>query len=440
VTTTILAFLFVLGVLIFVHELGHYMMAKRLGVRVLTFSLGFGPKILKFRRGDTEYCISAIPLGGYVKMAGENPDDPRSGNPDEFLSKTKWERFQILIMGPAMNVALAVIVMAIVLMQGAEVPAYEDQPPVIGAVLPGSPAEKGGLQRGDRILTVAGDEVDTWDELFMAIGTRADRDVAVTLLRNGNTQAVTVRPNPRTRFEVGDIGVLPDVNPNIRSVNPGEPADRAGLKAGDVVIAVNGERVIIQRQLAEAISRNAGHEIDLLIRRDGREQHVKVTPENRGGKGVIGIFISEATKSFKPGVLEAIGLSVTRNIEFGGLIFKTLGGLFVGETSPRQLMGPVAIAQLSGESAAAGWIALFTLMASISLNLGLLNLLPIPVLDGGHIFIMALEGIARRDFSMAVKEKMFLAGFVLLMMLMVTVIYNDLTRISWIERLMPWRN
>jgi regulator of sigma E protease len=274
----------------------------------------------------------------------------------------------------------------------------------------------------------------------MAIGTRANRDVPVTLLRDGNTRAVTVRPTPQTRFEVGDIGVLPDVSPSIGRVNPGEPAEKAGLKVGDVVIAVNGERVIIGRQLSEAISRNAGHPIELTIQRDGQERRVMVTPEKQGDRGLIGITIKEATKSFQPTPLEAIGLSVTRNIEFGKLIFKTLGGLFIGETSPRQLMGPVAIAQLSGEAAAANWIALFTLMASISLNLGLLNLLPIPVLDGGHIFIMALEGIARRDFSMAVKEKMFLAGFVLLMMLMVTVIYNDLTRISWIERLMPWRN
>jgi regulator of sigma E protease len=438
--TTILAFLFVLGVLIFVHELGHYMMAKRLGVKVLTFSLGFGPKILKFRRGDTEYCVSAIPLGGYVKMAGENPDDPRSGSSEEFLSKTKWERFQILIMGPAMNIALAVIVMALVLMQGADIPAYQDQPPVVGAVLPGSPAEQVGIQRGDRIVTVAGEEVATWDSFFMGIGTRANRDVPLTFVRDGNTRSVTVRPAPQTRFEVGDIGVLPDVNPSIERVNPGEPAEKAGLRAGDVVIAVNGERVIIGRQLSEAISRNAGHPIELTIQRDGQEQRVSVTPEKHGDRGLIGITIKEATKSFQPSPLEAIGLSVSRNIEFGKLIFKTLGGLFIGETSPRQLMGPVAIAQLSGEAAAANWIALFTLMASISLNLGLLNLLPIPVLDGGHIFIMALEGIARRDFSMAVKEKMFLAGFVLLMMLMVTVIYNDLTRISWIERLMPWRN
>ena len=437
---TIFAFLFVLGVLVFVHELGHFLAARRLGVRVLTFSLGFGPKLLKVRRGDTEYCISVIPLGGYVKMAGENPDDPRTGRPDEFLSKTKWERFQILIMGPAMNIILAVVVMAIVLAQGAEVPIYQDQPPIVGAVSPGSPAERAGIQRGDRILTVAGDQVDTWDDLFLAVGTRPDRDVVLTVMRDGQTRPVSVRTVSETRFEIGNIGVLPDINPIVASVIAGEPAERAGLKAGDVVIAVNGERMVTRTQFIEAISRNGGKEIDLTIERDEQQLHIAATPEQRGDRGMLGLYVSEPTRSFKPGPLEAFQLSVQRNIEFGGLIFKTLGGLFVGETSPRQLMGPVAIAQLSGESAQAGWIALFTLMASISLNLGLLNLLPIPVLDGGHILIMALEGVARRDFSMAVKEKMLLAGFVLLMMLMVTVIYNDLTRISWIERLMLWRN
>ena len=437
---TIVAFLFVLGVLVFVHELGHFMAARRLGVRVLTFSLGFGPKLLKIRRGETEYCVSAIRWGGYVKMAVENPDDPRTGRPDEFLSRTKWERFQILIMGPLMNVALAVIVMAVGLAQGAEVPIYQDQPPVVGAVTPGSPAERAGIQRGDRILSVAGDGVDTWDDLFLAVGTRANRDVPVTLLRDGQSRTVTVHPEPETRFEIGNIGVLPDINPIVASVIAGEPAERAGLKARDIVLAVNGDRMVTRTQLIDAISRNGGREIELTIQRGTERLTLRATPEQRGDRGMLGLYVSEPTRSFKPGPLEAIQLSVQRNIEFSGLIFKTLGGLFVGETSPRQLMGPVAIAQLSGESAQAGWIALFTLMASISLNLGLLNLLPIPVLDGGHILIMALEGVARRDFSMAVKEKMLLAGFVLLMMLMVTVIYNDLPRISWIERLMPWRN
>jgi regulator of sigma E protease len=438
--TTLLAFLFVLGVLVFVHELGHFLAARRLGIRVLTFSLGFGPKLIKFRRGDTEYCVSAIPLGGYVKMSGENPDDQRTGNPDEFLSRTKWERFQVLIMGPVMNLLLAVVVMAIVLAQGAEVPAYRDEPPVIGATTPGSPAEQAGIQPGDRVLTVAGREVDTWEQFDMGISTRADRDVAMTLLRNGETLALTVRPVPQNRYETGSIGALPNVSPNVRGLVPGDPAERAGIKPGDEVISVNGHRVVYAEHLSDAIARNAGRPTDLEIRRDGKVQHITVIPEKRGERGWIGITIGQATKSFQPGPLEAIRLSVERNIELSGFIFRTLGGLFVGETSPRQLMGPVAIAQLSGESAQAGWVALLTLMATISLNLGLLNLLPVPVLDGGHILIMALEGIARRDFSIRVKEKMLLAGFVVLMMLMVTVIYNDLTRIGWIEQLMPWRN
>ena len=437
---TIAAFLFVLGVLVFVHELGHFMAARRLGVRVLTFSLGFGPKLLKFRRGDTEYCISAIPLGGYVKMAGENLDDSRTGASDEFLSRSKWERFQILIMGPAMNILLAIIVMAVVLAQGAEVPVYEDQPPVVGAVTAGSPAERAGIQRGDRILSVAGEGVETWGDLFLAVGTRANRDVSVAYMRDGQPRSVSLRPDSQTRFELGSIGVLPDINPIVSSVIAGEPAAAAGIKDGDVVLAVNGERMATREQLIDVISRSAGREIELTIQRGTEQVQIRATPAQRGDRGMLGVYVTEPTRRFDPSALEAIQLSIERNIEFSGLIFRTLGGLFVGETSPRQLMGPVAIAQLSGESAEAGWIALFTLMASISLNLGLLNLLPIPILDGGHILIMAVEGIARRDLSTAVKEKMLLAGFVLLMVLMVTVIYNDLTRISWIERLMPWRN
>src|SRR5207253_249148 len=253
------------------------------------------------------------------------------------------------------------------------------------------------------------------------------------------TRSVTPESTPHSRFDIGDIGVLPDVHPHVPSVVPGDPAEQAGVKPGDVVVAVDGEPITFSSQLRDAIAKRPNQRLTLKILRGGVPQTIHVMSTKHGEIGWIGIGILDATKSVKPGPLEAISMSVRKNVQFAGLIFQTVWGLITRETSPKQLMGPVAIAQLSGESAQLGWVALLSLMASISLNLGLLNLLPIPVLDGGHIFIMALEGVARRDFSVKMKEKMLLAGFVVLMMLMVTVIYNDLTRISWIERLMPWR-
>jgi regulator of sigma E protease len=199
--TTLLAFAFVLGVLVFVHELGHFLAAKRVGIRVLKFQLGFNPTVLSFKRGDTEYGIGALPLGGYVKMAGDTPEDvERDANgqvvrrSDEFLSKTKWERFQVLIMGPTMNILLALVLSAIVLYQGAEVPAYEDQPPIVGAVVPNSPAAKADIRPGDRIMSVADHRVDTWEQFFVTVGSRPNREMTLELLRNGQTLTRSVTP------------------------------------------------------------------------------------------------------------------------------------------------------------------------------------------------------------------------------------------------------
>jgi regulator of sigma E protease len=431
----------VLGVLVFVHELGHFLAAKRVGIKVLKFQLGFNPTIARYRRGDTEYSIGALPLGGYVKMAGETADEARTGRPDEFLSKTKWQRFQVLIMGPAMNLLLAVLLLAVVLYRGAEVGVFEDQPVVVGIVQPDSPAERAGIRPGDLIVTVADRAVDSWQDFYVGVGTRANREVAVGYRRNGREHTVRLTPVPvsDTRFEVGDIGVMPNVHPRLRSVSPGEAGERDGLRGGDIILAVNDKPVAFQSQLREAIADHPEKPMTVTIRRDGAEQTLTVTPGRRGQTGYLGVMPADETKTLKPGPIEALGMSLRRNADMSVMIFRTIWDLIRGETSPKQLMGPVAIAQLSGESAQLGWVSLLTLMASISLNLGLLNLLPIPVLDGGHITIMALEGVARRDFSMRVKEKMLLAGFVVLMMLMVTALYNDLTRISWFERLMPWR-
>jgi regulator of sigma E protease len=428
-------------VLIFVHELGHFLMARRIGVRVLTFSLGFGPKLINIKRGDTEYCISAIPLGGYVKMAGENPEESRTGAPDEFLSKSKWQRFQVLIMGPTMNILLALVLTALVVYQGVEKGVYEDQPPVVGAVAESSPAARADVRPGDRIEAVNDHTVNTWEQLYIAIGSRPNREVDLRLQRDGHP--VTLKVTPTTsgqgRFEFGDIGVFPNVHPHLASVTPGDPGDRGGLKDGDVILAVDGKPMTFHYQMRELIASHAEKPMSVTVLRGGVQQTLTVTPDRHGTVGWLGVRPVDDTTSVKPGAVQAVTMSVEKNIESAGMIFQALWGLVTREVSPKQLIGPVAIAQLSGESAQLGWVALFGLMASISLNLGLVNLMPIPVLDGGHIFMMALEGIARRDFSMRVKEKVLLAGFVLILMLMVTVIYNDLTRIAWIERLMPWR-
>jgi len=433
-------FILVLGVLIFVHELGHFLAARRIGVRVLTFSLGFGPKLLKFRRGDTEYCVSAIPLGGYVKMAGENPEDARTGASDEFLSKNKWQRFQVLIMGPVMNLALALVVMAFVLYQGADVPAFTQQPVVVGTVEADSPAQKAGILPGDHIIQVGSVAVDTWEEFGLETVTKANRPVKLTIIRAGKTIEVEVVPTAVGKYEEGVTGVIPPLRPQVASVQPGEPAEVAGLRGGDVILAVNAEKPIAHARVIEIIRANENKPLQFEIQRDGSTLTIPVTPLKFGDVVRIGAQIRELeVRIIQPNLLEAFKLSAQRNYDWAKLIVRTLVGLFTRDTPVKQLMGPVAIAGLSGEAAQAGWIQLFSLMAMISLNLGLLNLMPIPVLDGGHITILALEGLSRRDFSMKVKEKMLLGGFVLLLMLMVTVIYNDLARIQWIQKLIPWR-
>jgi regulator of sigma E protease len=438
--SNILPFIFVLGVLVFVHELGHFLLARWHGVRVLTFSLGFGPKLFKFTRGDTEYCVSIIPLGGYVKMAGETPDDDTPPKPDEFFAKSKWQRFQIYIAGPAMNVVAAFLIMIGVYLYGASEPAYQRNPADVGRVLENSSAAKAGIKVGDRLTRVAGNDTPTWADYEKAMLLAAGREIEVVLVRQGTVHTLHFTPDLIKKYHAADLGVWPMVHLRVGRVYAGEPADKAGLKTGDIVLAVNGAS-IDRLAAVEAFKTNAGKALTLRIRRDGAEREVVVTPVAKDGSaGRIGVDAGyEQSMIRATGFLDAVSLSYYHNLESAGLVFKTLRGLFLGEASPKQLTGFIGIAQASGTMAAEGAAALFGFMAMLSMNLAILNLLPIPMLDGGHIFIMLLEGLARRDFSLRAKERLLMAGFVLVMTLMVTVIYNDLMRIEWIQNLVPWR-
>jgi regulator of sigma E protease len=426
---TIVYFLFVLGVLVFVHELGHFLVARWYGVRVLTFSLGFGPKLLKYRRGDTEYCVSVIPLGGYVKLAGETVDDRRTGAPDEFLSKSKWVRFQVYLAGPVMNILLAFFVLAGVLAQGADVPIWMDAPPVIGTVAEDTPAAHAGLRPGDRIVSVNGRETPTWDSLNYEVLPKAGRELTLVIDRQGERQQIRVVPIAEGQYEMGRLGIQPIHRSQITTVYPNQPAAQAGFRRGDVILAVDGTP-LTQPEIIKHIQSHAEQPIVFSIERAGAPMDLRVVPTLDGDIGRIGTIISDReTRRVDPTVLEALTLSAKQNLETAGQIGRMLQGLVTRDVPVRQLMGPVAIANLSGAAGQEGWNVLFELMALISLNLALLNLMPIPVLDGGQIMILAVEGIARRDLSVKVKERILLAGAALIVMLMVTVIYNDIARL-----------
>lgn len=408
------------------------MMARWHGIRVITFSLGFGPKLLKWTRGATEYCISAIPLGGYVKLAGESVEDDRTGAPDEFMSQSKWVRFQVYVMGPVMNIGLALILTTFVLYQGADVPLAQSAPAVIGQIGPGSAAEKAGVLVGDKIVEISGKPIATWDDVAINVVTKAGREIPMVVERGGERKTLSITPAAQTKYEIGDIGVAPKVRPQVMLVTPNLPAERAGLKTGDVIVGVDDQRGLIQPDLLKYIKAHPKQTINFIIERSGTEMTLPITPTDQGagGTGQIGAQINlYETKRIDPTFTQAISMSAKQTWEQSTLIVKTLKGLFTRDTPVKQLMGPVAIAELSGNAAKLGWVELFALMSMISLNLGMLNLMPIPVLDGGHIAILALEGVARRDFSIKVKERILFAGFAMIMLLMVTVIYNDVARL-----------
>ncbi len=426
---SIVAFLFVLGVMIFVHELGHHIAAKLLGIRVDVFSLGFGRRLIGFKRGDTDYRISLLPLGGYVKMAGENYDEEPTGDPGEFMAHSKTHRFLVAIAGPAMNIILALLLVTANLMVGMPVAKYLRQPAVIGSVQEGSVAEQAGLQPLDTIVAIDGEPIPTWQDLEIGISLSPNQDLVLEVERQGQVLTRNITPALSEGFETGTIGVGPFVPFIITEVEPDSPASEAGLRPGDEIVKVTiGNKATVGfYDSAQLINASEGSPLRFEVLRDNQVFETTFAAAEMEDRWRIGAAV-ENMQLEQYGFLQALEKSFERNLRLTLLTFEVVGRIFTGRTSLRAMSGPIEIARFSGMAMAMGLLQLLNFMALVSLQLGIFNLMPIPILDGGVITLLAIEGLIRRDLSMRVKERIFQVGFIFLILLMGIVIFNDLAK------------
>jgi regulator of sigma E protease len=426
VLTNLLAFMFALGVIIVVHEAGHLLVAKAFGVRVLTFSVGFGKRLWGFRRGETEYRVSAVPLGGYVRLGGENQEES-TGDPRDFLSKPRWQRVLVYLAGPAMNVLLAVALFTGLFMVGIEVPNLPNMPPLVGGVEAGSSAEKAGLQRGDRIIRVDGEAVENWQQVLLALLTSPDRPVKLVVERGAKSFATSVTPQRIPKYETGDAaGIFPSIRPQVTQVFDDGPAAKAGFRAGDEIRKVDGRPVADSRDFVGYIEKHAGAPVEIQIVRDGRAQALTVVPRNENGVGKIGVGIGFFQRY---GPARAFVESLRYNVQIVSDTFQIVGKIFNQQISAKSaLAGPLEIAKQSGAAARSGFKQLLNLMGFISISIAIMNLMPIPILDGGQILILLIEEVIRRDLSLRFKEVISQVGLVMILLLMGVVLYFDVLK------------
>jgi regulator of sigma E protease len=427
--TSLVAVVAVLGFMILIHEFGHYAVAKWLGVRVEQFAIGFGKRLIGFRKGETDYRINAIPLGGYVKMSGENPMDQRTDDPREFLNHSRWHRFLIAIAGPAMNILLAVILLTSVYMLHYEYPAVDDQPPVIGWVLKDTAAAKAGFEVGDHITRIDDVQNPSWEQVGLKEALNPGQPLSVQVERNGKLLDKTVVPEPTGVDQIGYAGWAPKENSVIiTDLVSGMPADKAGLREGDQIISVDGKPVPALAAMVEQLKETKDKPIQISVLRNGQPKTFTVQPVLSDKWYRIGIGSMQMKVKTLP-FGEALKLSLHENRQSGLLILELVKKMVQHKISMRSIEGPIRIGQAAGEAARRkGWTPLMSLTAAISLNLGIFNLLPIPILDGGVILFLLIEGLMRRDISMNIKERVYQAAFVFLVLFAVMVIYNDLMK------------
>lgn len=432
---TVLTMGIVLGFMILIHEFGHYAAAKLFKVRVEVFSIGFGKRLLGFRRGETDYRISALPLGGYVKMSGENPMDERSGDPAEFMSHPKWQRLIIAIAGPSMNILLAFALWTGVFMVHFEYPAYLDGPAFIGWILPNTPAANAGLQRGDKIVRVDNVANPTWEQIGYKEALGSNQRLKFEIEHNGTISEVTLVPQPAGRNQMGDIGWVPQ-EPSFTAtlIESGMPAEKAGMKVGDKILSVNGQEIPATDALVDMLNHTKDQPLEIVVLRDGRKLTFTITPRLAPSapdgemRYRIGLA-SNPTKVVRLPFSEAVRRSAAECKKNSLLILELLQKMVQRKISIRQVDGPIGIGSAVGSAAREkGWTPLLFVSAIISLNLGVFNLLPIPILDGGVILLLFIEGLMQRDISLRIKERIYQAAFVFLILFAVTVIYNDIIK------------
>jgi regulator of sigma E protease len=433
--TSLVAVVAVLGFMILIHEFGHYAVAKWLGVRVEQFAIGFGKRLIGFRKGETDYRINAIPLGGYVKMSGENPMDERSDDPREFMNHSRWHRFLIAIAGPTMNILLAIFLLTTVYMVHYEYPVYLDKPAVIEGVRKDSPAAQAGLQAGDKITKIDGIENPTWEQVQPKEWLSPNQPLTVTIQRGNQTFDKTLVPKAVTTSEVGSAGWFPESDVVIGRLDPDLPAAKAGMKEDDRIVAMNGQHVPSIEAMIESLQQTKDKPVDLVVARGEQTLNFQLTPvlsstenpkEQRYRLGFVNKGLTKVTTLSFPA---AFRLSIDQNKKYSLLILELAKKMIQGKISPKAISGPIGIAQDAGYAVQQkGWTPLMELTAGISLNLGIFNLLPIPILDGGVILFLLIEGLMRRDISINIKERVYQAAFVFLVLFAVMVIYNDLMK------------
>lgn len=432
---SVAAVVVVLGFMILIHEFGHFAMAKWLGVRVEQFAIGFGKRLFGVRRGETDYRINILPLGGYVKMSGENPMDTHTDDPGEFLNHPRWHRFLIAIAGPTMNILLAVVLLTVVYMVHYEYPVYLDKPAVVEGVRTDSPAARAGIQPGDRIVEIDGIHNPTWEQVQPQVWLSPNQPLTVMIQRGNDVFSKTLVPKAVTTSEVGSAGWFPEEPVVVGQLDPGLPAAKAGMKEDDKIVDMNGKPIPSIESMIDSLQQTKDQPVNLTVQRGTQTLQFTLRPvltstedphEQRYRLGFVNKGVTKVTTLPFPAALK---LSIDQNKKYGVLILELAKKLVQRKVSMRAISGPIGIAQDAGYAAQQkGWTPLMELTAGISLNLGIFNLLPIPILDGGVILFLLIEGVMRRDISMSVKERVYQAAFVFLVLFAVMVIYNDLMK------------